>query len=291
MKSCISTYSFSRMFQKAGWTLFDAIDKTKELGADGVEFVLGDETPTGETLSDYAKRLASHAREKGLSTPIYTTGADFLYRDADSEVERLKAHIDAAADAGITLLRHDIAAAFPKDYSGPKTFEAVFKVIPPIRRVAEYALSKGVTTCSENHGRLVQDSERMHAIFSMVDHPNYKYLCDIGNFGGVDEDCAVAVSKLLPFVVHVHAKDCFWRSGMLPNPGFGWSRTRGGDYRRATIYGQGDVPTLKCLSIIYNSGYRGEVSLEFEGIEDCLTAIEVSLANLKRDISLIKSGF
>ena len=47
----------------------------------------------------------------------------------------------------------------------------------------------------------------MLAVFSAVNHPNYRYLCDIGNFGGVDEDCAVAVSKLLPLISHVHAKD------------------------------------------------------------------------------------
>ena len=120
------------------------------------------------------------------------------------------------------------------------------------------------------------------SLFDAVNHPNYRWLCDIGNFGGVDEDCATAVSKLLPFLTHVHAKDSFRRSGMMPNPGRGWNRTRGGNYRRPTICGHGDVPVQQILENIAATGYDGYVSLEFEGIEDVLTAVEISVENLKR---------
>ena len=50
MKSCISTYSFERLYQDGGFTRFNAIDKTKEYGCQGVELVLNDETPDGSTL-------------------------------------------------------------------------------------------------------------------------------------------------------------------------------------------------------------------------------------------------
>lgn len=291
MKTCISTYSYWRMYANHGWTLFDAIDKTKELGAEGVEFVLDDNPPDGLSLSEYAIKLTEYAHARGLETPIYTTGADFLNPDIRGEIERVKKHVDAASAAGINLMRHDITFGFPESYKGIRTFEAILPIIAPaIREVAEYAQSKGVTTCSENHGRLVQDSFKLNALFTAVNHPNYKYLCDIGNFDDADEGCAVAVSKLLPFIVHVHAKDSFYRMGMGLNPGYGWYRSKSGCYKRATIYGQGDNPTSQCLSIIYNSGYRGFVSLEFEGIEDTLIAIEAGHNNLKRDIELIKKG-
>lgn len=180
-------------------------------------------------------------------------------------------------------MRHDIAWGFFPEYEGIQTWQsAVRYVAPAIREVSEYAASKGVTNCSENHGRLFQDSDRMLALFDAVNHPNYRWLCDIGNFGGVDEDCATAVSKLLPFLTHVHAKDSFRRSGMMPNPGRGWNRTRGGNYRRPTICGHGDVPVQQILENIAATGYDGYVSLEFEGIEDVLTAVEISVENLKR---------
>lgn len=291
MKTCISTYSFWRMMRD-GWTMFDVIDKVKELGADGVEFVLDDSVPEGETLEERAVKLAEYARGIGLETPIYTTGANFFQKDPAAEIKRVERHVDAASEAGIKLMRHDITAGFYAGYEGLQTFDAVLPTVSAaIRDVASYAQSKGVTTCSENHGRLVQDSDRMLAVFNAVAHPNYKYLCDIGNFGGVDEDCAKAVSKLLPFIAHVHAKDCFWRSGKERDPGFGWGRTRAGNYRRATIYGQGDVPVFQILYNIRSSGYDGFVSLEFEGIEENVLGVTQSFANLKRDIAEINSVF
>ena len=69
---------------------------------------------------------------------------------------------------------------------------------------------------------------------------------------------------------------------MYPNPGRGWGRTRAGNYRRATIFGHGDVPSKQCLQAIHDSGYKGYYSLEFEGIEDNLMAIEISVENLHR---------
>ncbi|MBO7666075.1 MAG: sugar phosphate isomerase/epimerase [Clostridia bacterium] len=291
MKTCISTYSFWRMMRD-GWTMFDVIDKVKELGADGVEFVLDDSVPEGETLEERAVKLAEYARSLGLETPIYTTGANFFQKDPAAEIKRVERHVDAASEAGIKLMRHDITAGFYAGYEGLQTFDAVLPTVSAaIREVASYAQSKGVTTCSENHGRLVQDSDRMLAVFNAVAHPNYKYLCDIGNFGGVDEDCAKAVSKLLPFSAHVHAKDCFWRSGKERDPGFGWGRTRAGNFRRATIYGQGDAPVFQILYNIRSSGYDGFVSLEFEGIEENVLGVTQSFANLKRDIAEINSVF
>ena len=289
MKSCISTYSLWR-YMSAGKTMFDVIDLIKELGAEGVEFVLDDNKPEGMTLEERAVELAEYARSKGLETPIYTTGANFFQKDPSVEVRRVCRHVDAAAAAGIKLMRHDITAGFYQRYTGLQTFDAVLPTVASaIREVAEYARLKGVTTCSENHGRLVQDSDRMLAVFNAVNHPNYKYLCDIGNFGGVDEDCATAVSKLLPFIAHVHAKDCFWRSGKERDPGFGWGKTRAGNYRRATIYGQGDVPVFQILSLIRASGYDGFVSLEFEGIEENVMGVTQSFINLKRDLDEINS--
>ena len=61
MKSCISTYSFERLYQDGGFTRFDAIDKTKEYGCQGVELVLDDKTPDGSTPMEYAKALCAHA--------------------------------------------------------------------------------------------------------------------------------------------------------------------------------------------------------------------------------------
>jgi sugar phosphate isomerase/epimerase len=134
----------------------------------------------------------------------------------------------------------------------------------------------------------MQDSDRMLELFDAVNNTNYGFLCDIGNFGGVDEDCSLAVSRLMELIVHVHAKDNFTRSGMSYNPGRGFNRSRAGNYRRPTIFGHGDVPTFQILSAIKNSGYNGFVSIEFEGMESVMEAITIGAENLNRMISDIE---
>ena len=284
MKSCISTYSYQGRYAD-DFTRFDAIDKTKELGCDGVEFVLDDNPPKEYTKRDYALALTEHAKKVGLEVPIYTTGANFFVPEPEKEAERLFEHIDIASECGIPLLRHDIAWGYYPEYEGVKSYKAVIeKVAPVISEVADYAKSKGVRTCSENHGRLMQDSSRMLELFIAVNNKNYGFLCDIGNFGCVDESCVNAVSSLLDFIVHVHAKDNYVRSGMQYNPGRGFSRSRGGNYRRGAIFGQGDVETFQILSAIKDSGYDGYVSLEFEGLEDTMKGVEIGTENLQRMI-------
>lgn len=289
MKSCISTYSYYRLYQQGVYNHFDAIDKTKELGCEGVEFVLDDNPLDGSNPRDYALKLTEYARNKGLDIPIYTMGSNFFIAEPEREVERVCKHIDIASECGIPLLRHDVTYSYYPEYDGIKSYKKVIEAVAPyISKVADYAKTKNVKTCTENHGRLLQDSARMLELFDAVDNKNYGFLCDIGNFGGVDENCATAVSALLEYVVHVHAKDSFTRSGMSYNPGRGYGVSRGGNYRRATIFGHGNVPTFQILNAIKRSGYDGYVSIEFEGMEDTLEAISIGTENLQRMIGDIE---
>ena len=289
MKSCISTYSFHRLYGDS-FSVFDAIDKTAELGCEGVELLRDDTAPDGYTLLSYARALTERARDRGLEVPMYTTGANFFVPDPAAEVERLKKHIDLAAECGIKLLRHDVAWAYYPGYDGVRTYKAVINYVAPyISRVADYAKSVGVKTCTENHGRLIQDSQRMLELFTAVNNTNYGLLCDMANFGGVDENSVNAVSALLDLIVHVHAKDVFVRSGMSYDPGEGFNRSRGGNYRRSTIFGHGDIATFQILSAIKASGYDGYVSLEFEGMEDVMTAVTIGTHNIQRMIKDLES--
>ena len=283
MKTCISTYSYAQIARKQNFTRFDAIDYTKKLGADGVELVIQD-IPEGYTFASYVKALCEHAKKVGLEVPILTMGAEFYTRDPEEELKRLMEQVDVASECGIPLMRHDIAEKFSGDEAvkSPKTI--IDAVAPYIRRLAEYAETKGVKTCSENHGKIMQDPDRIDALLYAVNHRNYGYLCDMGNFAGADEQCEVAVSKLLPHVCYVHAKDGFKKNGMSYNPGRGWKLSRGGYYRRATIFGHGDVPTFQILKALKAWGYDGWVSIEFEGMEDNLMALDIGFENLTRMI-------
>jgi sugar phosphate isomerase/epimerase len=45
------------------------------------------------------------------------------------------------------------------------------------------------------------------------------------------------------------------------------------------------VPTYQILAAIKGSGYDGYVSIEFEGIEETMMAVEIGAENLKRMIA------
>ena len=83
MKTCISTYSFAPLIWNKQLTYFDVLDKIKEFGADGVEFVMAEEVPHNGNPAEFTLRFAEAARKKGLDIPIYTTSANFLCRDVE----------------------------------------------------------------------------------------------------------------------------------------------------------------------------------------------------------------
>ena len=82
MKSCISTYSFERLYQDGDLHALMPSTRQRNMAARGVELVLNDETPDGSTPMEYAKALCAHAKEQGLEVPIYTTGANFFREGA-----------------------------------------------------------------------------------------------------------------------------------------------------------------------------------------------------------------
>jgi len=267
-------------------THYQVIDTIKSLGIDAVELQIFDPAvPKDMTMGEYAKALCNYAREIGLEVPIFTVDSKIYCSDPEQELIHLCSLVDVAAELGIPLMRFDIAYKFLGNESTKSPKKIIDTIVPYIRRLADYAEERGVKVCSENHGRIMQDSYRMEELFYQVDHKNYGLLCDIGNFGGADENCAAAVSKLLPHICFVHAKDSIWKSGMTYDPGRGFNRTRGGNFRRSTIFGHGNVPTYQILCAIKNSGYNGYVSLEFEGIEETKMAVEISAENLKRMLS------
>ena len=59
----------------------------------------------------------------------------------------------------------------------------------------------------------------------------------------------------------------------------------GGNYFRGAIVGHGDIDIRAALKLLKDVGYDGYLSLEFEGMEDCRTGVEIGLENLKRFVA------
>jgi len=79
----------------------------------------------------------------------------------------------------------------------------------------------------------------------------------------------------------VHVKDFYVRPAWM-EMGEGWFETAAGNWFRGAITGYGDLDLRSILKVIKESGYDGYISIEFEGMEDCLEASRLSLANVRR---------
>lgn len=293
MRLAVSSYSFQQRVKKGEMTQFETIREAARMGFDGIEFTdlrpENDPKPTLEEQLAYAKRLREEAAAEGVEIVGYMVGAN-LYRGSreadDAEVDRLKGQLDVAAAMGAKLFRHDVCYS---EKLGEKVV-GFDRMLPTIaenaRRITEYAQALGIRTCTENHGRIAQDRDRMERLWLAVDHENYGLLLDVGNFACADEDSVLAVSRLAPLAIHVHAKDFLAYPYGTPVPeGVKSFSTRACNQLVGCAVGDGVIPVKQCLAILKNAGYDGYVTVEFEGPKDCIEEIEKGLSRLKEYLS------
>lgn len=280
MKLGISSYSFSYSISKEGWGYTDVCKKAKELGFDGIEFVGRTFFKEREEDEAIAREIRAFCEEIGLEIVAYTVGANLLDEDIEKQKNELFHCIDIAAILGAPLLRHDAAFSL-KSLPGYRWQDGIVDMAPVIREITEYAAARGIRTCTENHGLIYQAPDRVERLIRTVNHPNYGWLVDVGNFLCADADPVQALITAAPYAFHVHVKDFLFKSGKELAPE-GFMTTAGGNYLRGTVPGHGIVPIPQCLNILKKSGYDGYVSLEFEGLEQNIKALELGAAYLKR---------
>ena len=279
MKISVTSYSFQQYLNAGKIDHLGMIDKAHEIGIEGIEFI----PMPGETFEErcgLAEKIRQRADEIGMPIVSYTVNAD-LYKgnpEADAaEVKRIKEQLDIAKILGVPVLRHDVCWSVPKA-GAVRSFDQMLPTLAKnAREITEYAATLGIRTCSENHGQVAQDSDRMERLFNAVNHENYGLLVDIGNFICVDEDNVTAVSRVAPYAIHAHAKDFYISSEKKE----GWGQTRGCNYWKGSIIGEGDVNVKKCVEVLKRAGYDGYISIEFEGSEDCIEGITKGYEYLK----------
>ena len=278
MKLGVSSYSFSQYMYKTGANYFEICDIAKRIGFEGIEFIdLKTEVQAAESVEALAKEIHDYCEKIGLTIVAYTVGADLMKDDPKAEVERLKKCVDVAAILGAKTMRHDITWRTDVPWR-----EIIAQTKDLVREVTEYAQTKGVRTCTENHGFVMQDADRMEQMMIEVGHENYGWLVDMGNFLCADDPTVRAVAIGAPYAFHVHVKDFLVKPFDAVNPGNGWFQSRNGNYLRGTVAGHGVVPIAHALKVVKEAGYDGFVSYEFEGMEDNIPALEAAYEFISR---------
>lgn len=281
MKISVSSYSFMQYIRAGKLTQFETIAKAKELGFDAIEFTTIDGESHEERLKN-AKKYREEAEKLGMIINAYTIGANLFKEDkaeATEEIERLKKELLVAKELGAPLMRHDVCYTLSKTGNG-RSFDLMLPTIAKnARELTEYAQTLGIKTCSENHGFIAQDSDRVERLYNAVNHENYGLLVDMGNFACADENSVTAVSRLAPYAIHAHAKDFIIRKERF---GRCQLETRGCNYIGGVAVGEGDIPVKQCLAILKKAQYEGFLSIEYEGCDDCIDGIKRGLENLKK---------
>ncbi|MBE6605960.1 MAG: sugar phosphate isomerase/epimerase [Ruminococcaceae bacterium] len=271
MKISVSNYSFAQYTRQKKMTSFDAIAMSKDIGFDAIEFI---DLPgaTFEEQKECAKRYREEADRVGIDINAYAINAR-LYSDNEDgdkrEIERVAGQLELAKIMGAPIMRHDVVFELVG-----RSFDIMLPTIAKnVRAIADIAQEMGIRTCSENHGFVAQDSDRIERLFSAVNHDNYGILVDMGNLICADDDPVRGVSRLAPYAIHAHAKDFHIRS-FKEGPLEGYFETRGCNYAIACPLGDGDVPVAQCVKILKKAGYDGYITVEYEGPEDCIEAIK-----------------
>ena len=314
MKLGISSYSLNKRLRTEEMSLFDVIDWAKEHDCAHLELVpfsLPLLKEDGTVDYDYVKRVRDHAEKVGKPLSAFSLNACVIKPTADErkrELDRIRMYMDMAHFLGIKKMRHDTCSGqHPNGINTPEQFEKDFPVfVDAVRELADYAATLGMSTTLENHGLYVNGADRMVRLLNAVDRPNVGMTLDVGNFLCVDDRPEVAVAKCIKYADMIHLKDFYIRKKdrMLPQdgmytagakpakpyvmptpeefrkmpPSLGYVGTASGlNILRGSILGQGDMDIWAILKTVKDAGYDKEVSIEFEGMEDCVAATDICL--------------
>jgi NADPH:quinone reductase-like Zn-dependent oxidoreductase len=122
-------------------------------------------------------------------------------------------------------------------------------MLPWMRRAVEYAASKGVYLCMENHGGGISGSPgNCRRLAGEVGSPHFGVLYDPCNLLTNGADYREGLEVMKDHIVHVHVKDGTKEHGS----------------QKKTMLGEGEVDVAWILRRLDETGYRGDITLEYE---------------------------
>ena len=265
----VSTYSFWH-FRGPRVEVADCIDRAAAMGFDGVEIL--HRQMTSETTA-YLQDLKRRAFTNGLDLMGFSIHQGFVSPEPEvrqQNVEHTLYCIDLAYRLGIPTLRLNTGRwgtiksfdelmakrGIEPILPGHTEDEAFGWVVGAIEKCLPRAEECGVVLGLENHWGLGRTAAGVLRIVDAVRSPWLKVTLDTGNFL---EDAEAQLAAMAPHAVLVQAK---------------------------TYFGGGEWYTLeldygRIATLLRAAGFKGYVSLEFEGKEDPATGVPKSLALLR----------
>jgi sugar phosphate isomerase/epimerase len=272
----VSTYSFWQ-FRGERLGIEACLDKAAAMGFDGVEIL---HVQMQDESNAAIQKIKRHAHSLGLALMGFSTHQGFVAPDADlrrTNVQKTLYQIDMAYRLGIPTMRINTGRwgtiksfdelmarkGIEPTPEGHTDEEAFGWVIGSIEKLLPRAEECGVVLGLENHWGLGRTAEGVLRIVEAIKSPWLQMTLDTGNFlERPYEQMEAMASSEVPIAL-LQAKTYFG----------------GGRWYEL------DLDYTRIAAILREHGYRGWISLEFEGNEDAATGVPRSLALLRASFS------
>lgn len=279
MKLAVSMWSYHRDAFAGRLTIPDFIREVKRIGADGVE-LLDAFYKDPATERETAKAALE---ETGLPCPIFSVGNNFAKETPEeraAEVAKIRFGIGEAKFCSAKVVR-----VFAGDVREGLDFETTRGwIVEGLAEASRIADGEGVRLALENHGRLAGLSDQVrgiiHDVRARAGNDALGANPDTGNFLLVDEASHDAVEDLASYAYMVHFKD--FAEAITPDAKARAMKSNDGHPYIGAAIGEGVVDLRRCIEHLQNAGYRGWLSIEYEGEEPSETAVKRSVINAQR---------
>ncbi|GKV65957.1 MULTISPECIES: sugar phosphate isomerase/epimerase [unclassified Sporosarcina] len=239
MKLGLETESYHLFFQHHRMDIFDFIQKTVELGLDGVQINIIEDlnlNPDWGTLGnahpDHLAKVKKMLEKYHLFCEIDSRGIEF---------DHLKRVIEVANQIGADVIRTYINRGIYDKEKTDNAYKELKKIVPLLKK---YQIKLAI----ENHEE--ETADEIIKVIQSVDSPWVGALCDNGNGMMAWEDPVVTVSKLAPYSVSSHFKDHF----LIHD---------GEEYRVSGCpIGQGNIDIEECFKILVEQSTLQRVNIE-----------------------------
>jgi sugar phosphate isomerase/epimerase len=234
-------YSYGSYLGKGKMTMEQFIVKAVELGVLGVDITT---YWLKSTEPAYLAGLRSFAYRQGMPFSGLAIGADLCQPEAAKRAEvigTVRKWVDATELLGASHLRV-FADKLP---AGATHEQGIQWVVETMKPACEYAAAKGVILGLETHSGLSAKAANMVAILRGVGSPYAGCNLDISNFR---DNPYEQIQACLPYATHAHIRD---------------------------FYGEPRQPLDldRVWQMFAGSGYKGYMSVEYEGAEDAMSGV------------------
>ncbi|CAM2843951.1 sugar phosphate isomerase/epimerase family protein [Paenibacillus sediminis] len=262
MNISLSMWSVHKYWYNGSWDVLGFLDFAAATKAAGVELLSIFWRDKEKELPLVVEALKRH----GLEVVCFCACNNFVLPTAEEREQQLKEitdSIDTAVHLGTRIVR---VFSGDQPHDGSISYETGMQyVLEGLSAAAKYAEDNNVVLCLENHGLFAGRSDQVNDIIAAIHSPALRSTFDTGNFLLVGQSPNDAIHELIDNVAHVHVKDLIQVSEKAEGV---FDHALGGQLYLSTIAGEGEVDLRFILTELYNNGYDGWLSVEFEGIEE-----------------------